>query len=128
MRLFAFLRNSILRKTISLFVAVQIMNICIDPIDHLTGAQDISINEIESFTEFVLEVAMENENAVEETDETDEESDQSAATIILFLAQNKQLITETIFPGCQSKHATFPVSCFSSLTRSINLPPPRLAI
>jgi hypothetical protein len=125
MRLFAFLRNGIFRTTIALFVAVQVMNICIDPIDHLTGAQDISINEIESCIEFVLEVAMGDENAVKETDETDESTDQETATIVLFLAYNQQLMGETIFKIHRLQNCTYTISRFASFILPVNSPPPQ---
>jgi hypothetical protein len=114
-----------LRTLISLFIAVQLLNICIDPIDHFTGAQEIAINEIESCIEFVLEVVMGNDNAVKETDEADDSSDKQAVTIVLFLSIDRQLLSVSTSQIEQSKISEHYFSNFSSLALPINSPPPK---
>jgi hypothetical protein len=125
MKLWPFLRNRMLRTLISLFIAVQLLNICIDPIDHFTGAQEISINEIESCIEFVLEVVMGNDNAVKESDEADDSSDKQAVTIVLFLSIDRQLLSVGTSQIKQSKISEHYFSNFSSLAQPINSPPPK---
>jgi hypothetical protein len=64
---------SISLRLISLFFAVYLFNFSIDSRDPHpdTVAEDLSLNDIESFFEFVAEVVLGIENAVAEHDERD---------------------------------------------------------
>jgi hypothetical protein len=124
MAFLTFLRTKTLKTLFILFVAVQVMNICIDPIDHLTGAQDISINEIESCIEFVVEIVMGKDNAIHETDEADSDHFRHSS-IILFFTISKPIVTEKTFTVCSSRTHSYFESNFDSLALPIISPPPR---
>jgi hypothetical protein len=126
MVLFQLLRHRLLKCFVLLTIAFQVMNISIDPIDSHTGAQDIAINEIESCIELVLEVFMEKQNAIEETDETDESTDQNSSNTVTCF----NLASQTIeFEGGWTEKSVVEISkaipSFFSPTLPVSSPPPK---
>ena len=124
MSLFAHIRNGILSSAITVATALQVINISIDPIDQLIGANDIAVNEIESCVEFIVEVVLDKHNAIEETDEADNTGHRSQI-IILFWSTTRHVITEVLPVAPSADNFAFVNSDFSSLTLSITSPPPK---
>lgn len=77
-----FLRSSIfLHQLLSLILVITILNVSIDPPDLLKNLdndialeEDVSVNEMESISEVVLEKVLDLHNAVPETDDEDAET------------------------------------------------------
>jgi hypothetical protein len=126
MVLFQLLRHRLLKCFVLLTIAFQVMNISIDPIDSHSGAQDIAINEIESCIELVLEVFMEKQNAIEETDETDESTDQNSSNTVTCF----NLVSQTIeFKDAWTEQSVVKISkavpSFFSPPLPVSSPPPK---
>lgn len=71
-------RHTIIRKILSYSVLAVFLNLSVDPpdvlynLDHdIHWEEDLSMNEIESVSEFVLEKCLDMTNAVPETEEND---------------------------------------------------------
>lgn len=68
-----FFRNHIVVRVLGLFMAAYVLNFSVDAPDgqpdHMT--EDLSINDLESIAEIVLEEWMEMEDAIPEHDESD---------------------------------------------------------
>ncbi len=69
----SFFRNHIVIQSISLFMALYVLNFSVDAPDSQPDHQveDLSINDMESIVEIVLEGWMDIENAIPEHDESD---------------------------------------------------------
>jgi hypothetical protein len=125
MSFFNVLRNKTIQTLVSLFVAVQTMNICVDPVDHHTGSQDTSINEIESCIEFIVEVVMGEEHAISESDETDYSTSFRTAGIILFLPTQLEMNTGAPYTFVPVQLTAHSYMRLKSLALPITSPPPR---
>ena len=110
---------------VSLSVAVQTMNTCVDPIDHHTGSQEISINEIESCIEFIVEIVMGEEHAISESDETDYSTSFRTAGIILFLPTQPDMNAGAPFIFVPIQVTAHSYQRLRSLSLPITSPPPR---
>ncbi|MEQ8471521.1 MAG: hypothetical protein RIC35_10060 [Marinoscillum sp.] len=68
-----FFRNHIVVRALGLFMAAYVLNFSVDAPDAQTDhvAEDLSINDMESVAEIVLEEWMEIEDAIPEHDESD---------------------------------------------------------
>jgi hypothetical protein len=111
-----------------LIIAIQIFNVSIDPADDFEGAKDISINEIESCIEFVLEVVLDRKNAIEECDEPDESSDRNShITVLLFFPNTKNFISERAPTLDDAKPLIHNSSSVVAPTLSVTSPPPKQA-
>ena len=96
----------------------------IDPVDRLTGVQDMAINEIESCVEFLLEVVLDKHNGIEETDEADDATDRHVSHIVYYVYQ-QPIETEICVVTVTTKHSALKVDPFFSPTIPINSPPPK---
>lgn len=107
-------------------IAFQLMNMSVDPVDHLVGKDDLAINEIESCVELIVEVLMGKVNAIEETDEADEGGDKRVGVFVMLFSINPKLI-EFNTPG--SVDNIDQNSCYLSKNYSVPLsiisPPPK---
>lgn len=106
-------------------VSIQLFNLSFDPADTFYGKEDLSINEVESCVEFILENILGYDNAVQETDESDEAPDRPGPMGPLFrisesvlLEQNQSIEIKSFRPGMRNTH-------HESLSLPITSPPPR---
>ncbi|MFD1140252.1 hypothetical protein ACFQ4C_04000 [Larkinella insperata] len=74
--------GSFLRRLVCLLMSLHVLNLSIDTPDQygstfqrLHRVEDLSINDIESYTEFFLEVCFGIDDAIPEHDEPDDDSD-----------------------------------------------------
>lgn len=81
------LRTNFLRTIISWVVMLQLLNISIDPPDRHYGPEDLTINDIESCLELVLEVFLGHDNFIGEVDDQDDDSGQPTNAITLFAVE-----------------------------------------
>lgn len=125
MTLFAILRHRLAKSIVLVAIVLQVVNISIDPVDHLVGAQDIAINEIESCVEFVVEVLMDQPNAIGETDEPDDSSNRQTS-FVAFIALCPT-VAEIAVPFTMSENIStaYCVSSFYPPSLSITSPPPK---
>jgi hypothetical protein len=112
-------------KLVLITIAFQVMNMSIDPVDRLIGAQDIAINEMESCVEFILEMVLDKQDAIEETDEPDDSTDRQVSQLILYISQNIIEAKARVCVGGTTKHSTLKVDRFYTHTIPINSPPPK---
>lgn len=114
---------------ITLTMTLQVVNISIDPADSNHFREDLSINDIESCVELVLEVFLDKSDAVKEVDEQDESTTTpSSVTITLFNCSEEGLaITENHFSIIDGLSGSYKLSDFNSLSLPIQSPPPKKA-
>ncbi|WP_146624529.1 hypothetical protein [Larkinella arboricola] len=74
--------NAFIRRLVCLLMSLHVLNLSIDSPDQygstlqrLNRVEDLSVNDIESYTEFFLEVCFGIDNAIPEHDEPDDDSD-----------------------------------------------------
>ena len=127
-----FFRVSYLRKLIAFFLLIAIVNTTIDPPDFLKNIdadieleEDLSVNEIESIAEFVLEHGMDMDNAVPETDDSDTENLLKKYEVLNFDRQYVVDFVPTVFTLSVEHHSTF-TDHFSVFTLPIDSPPPQV--
>lgn len=117
----------ILRKFFSLLLALYILNFSIDSPDSAPDhiAEDLSLNDIESFYEFFLEDIIGIENAVEEHDERDHEDGGALDFSKIFMTSQKTYL----FTGlCQNSRPAYPFTAASASIASyfdLDGPPPK---
>jgi hypothetical protein len=121
------LRRRFLLTVISTVVTLQIVNISIDPADFNSGKEDLSINDIESCVEFVLEVVLNKFDAVKECDEQDEHTSQPTVSIVLFTSEPAFHLQEQTFSTIPPPLFGYGTSFFNSLTLPITSPPPKFS-
>lgn len=121
------LRNEFLMTVLSAIVMLQIANISIDPADPNPGSEDLSINDIESCVEFILEIVMNKFDAVKESDEQDEQSSQPNTSIIFFALDNAVHIKVHVPSEVSSSPFNYITSFFNSLSLPITSPPPKVS-
>lgn len=113
---------------IIMIVTLQVVNISIDPADTNAGKEDLSINEIESCVELILEVCLKHSDAVRESDEHDDSSCKpGAGSLILFSVDNRVLAVEQPLAPSSSHNYCDHTSFFESIGQSIQSPPPKVA-
>jgi hypothetical protein len=95
MHVMPFLRKKLLMTVVCVIVSVQLFNLSFDPADPTYGKEDLSINEIESCLELILEIILGHDDAVMESDESDEAPDRPGSTITLFTIPNSALLNES---------------------------------
>ncbi|MBC8109790.1 MAG: hypothetical protein H7Y04_01880 [Verrucomicrobia bacterium] len=118
------------RQFICFVLAMLVLNVSVDPIDGdfiLDGVvqitEDLSINEMESIAEWVLEEGLNIENAIPEQDETDNEDTFQKALDFVF--QNLYEFNFT-FQSAESLSAAFRYQVGeSSHYPEIHSPPPQ---
>jgi len=123
MTIFAILRSKFVRTIIAMMVAVQFINLSIDAVDP-TSIEDLSINEIESCLELVVEVVLDHGNAIAETDDNDDSTHKPSAGILLFSVSNLSLSFKSDFKILTQKKSFYSLQ-FKSLCQSVTSPPPK---
>jgi hypothetical protein len=101
-------RIKLIKIFFSFIVAVLVLNLSIDPPDLMVNLdsdiafeEDLSINEMESLAEVILEKGFEMENALPETDDQDPESLVKKVEIFLtqcFVSEHNIFNTVSILP------------------------------
>ena len=112
--------------TVWLIVTMQLFNISFDPADPSCGAEDLSINEIESCVELVLEIMLGHNDAIGESDESDAAPDKPGSTVILFSAYNSTPSIENPSVYIRNYQPVFKSAHVESLSLPIVSPPPKL--
>jgi hypothetical protein len=125
MHLFPFLRKKSFMTIVWLIVSLQLFNISFDPADPFLGTEDLSINEIESCVELVLEIVMGKEDAVKESDESDEAPGKPGTTITLFSVSCTNLSLENQTIDIKNLQPIFTSTDIESLNLPILSPPPK---
>lgn len=126
-----FLRSiRILHQVISLLLVMTILNVSIDPPDLLRNLdndlaleEDVSINEMESISEVLLEKVFGMHNVVPETDDEDHETYLKKVEIVHmhYDLSYPELIVEFLTTPVQN---TFPFSLREQTSLHITSPPP----
>jgi hypothetical protein len=123
----AILRKKIWRTIIILVVTVQIINVSIDATDP-SHFEDLTINEIESWLEFVVEIALGHENAIRETDEHDHHTTHKPGSgVNLFSSCYSSITPEKTFEIILIRSDIVPQHNFKSRHRAIVSPPPKFS-
>jgi len=111
---------------VCLIVSLQLFNISFDPADTFCGPEDLSINEIESCVELVVEIILGHEDAVGESDESDEAPNKPGSSFVLFSISNSSLILANPTTLIKSYQPLFKSAHIESLSFPILSPPPKL--
>jgi hypothetical protein len=119
------LRSKSLTAIISMMVALQLMNMSIDAVDAIPHGEDLTINEIESCVELVVEVFMGHHNAIQENDDDDGNVTKPLARIVLYSSQSIGLIQLLDYPTEIQKTESPYFMNFKSVSLSIVSPPPK---
>ena len=87
-------------------LALHLFNLSIDPQDKYPdwAPEDLSVNEIESFTEFFAEVILGKTNAFKEHDERDHESARHGHINIYCLSSNHLTTLRDFYPNILYSH------------------------
>jgi hypothetical protein len=109
----------------SVIVTLQVINTSIDPADINPVSEDLSINDIESCVEFILEIVLKKSDAVSETDEQDESSSTPNSSVTLYVVENTFLLKDNSFQLISSHRFSGASLSFDSLTLPIIAPPPK---
>jgi hypothetical protein len=109
-----------------MIVTLQLFNISFDPADPFLGTEDLSINEIESCAELILEIVLGQEGAIGESDESDEAHNKPGSAIILFSISNTKVSVENPSVYIKNYHPVFKSADIESLSLPIVSPPPKL--
>ncbi|MGF7218188.1 hypothetical protein GGR92_004365 [Spirosoma lacussanchae] len=128
--------NPIWHRLFCLLMAFYVINVSIDaPDGYVTPnsrgeyREDLSFNEIESFSELVLETIFGIQDAVPEHDESDEEEDQVSKIFVDWSVPGPVVMYEF---AASAGFVTVPVQAFThtiyrSRSTDINTPPPQIA-
>lgn len=125
MILMQILRARFLMTIVSSMVMLQIFNISIDPEDLNPIDEDLSINEIESCVELVLEVILDQTDAIEETDEQDEDSRKPTTSITFFSIDKFWKMEEKEFRLQPCTNSYYCVLSVPNVAPAIISPPPK---
>lgn len=125
MTLLRTMRQQFLMTIISMVVTLQILNVSIDPVDPHPGKEDLSVNDIESCVELIVEELLGDSNAIHETDDQDEHSSKPACHIILFSLSGSWKIDEQQFKFVSSVRSGYAEMGLYSYVPPIIAPPPR---
>jgi hypothetical protein len=126
MHLFPYLRKKSFVTIVWMAVTLQLFNISFDAADPFYGREDLSVNEIESCVEMVLEIVLGHEDAIDESDESDEAPDKPGTNIILFSLFYSTVSIENPTIHTKNYHPIFKSSHIESLSLPITAPPPKL--
>ena len=96
MAVFSILRNKYWQTVVSVVITIQVVNMSVDAVHPSPNFEDLTINEIETCAEFVLEVILGYDNAIKETHDHDHSSGKPSSPHILFasIAQSPSLSTQ----------------------------------
>ena len=120
-----FFRKKLFMTIVCMIVSVQLFNLSFDPADPSYGKEDLSINEIESCLELILEIVLGHHDAVKESDESDEAPDRPGSTIILFTISTSVLLEENQSIEIKSALSIIASTNLESVSLPIISPPPK---
>jgi hypothetical protein len=120
------MRSKACRTLVSAMITLQLMNMSIDAVDPMPNCEDLSVNEIESCVELIVEVILGHDNAIQETDDDDGSGTKPSARIVLFSALTTGIILELENEAVSNQSESPYLVSFKSVTRSITSPPPRV--
>jgi hypothetical protein len=122
------LRSASNRIVFSLGMAIQVMNLSIDAVDPSPHYEDLSVNEIESCVEFVLEVVMDRSNAITETDDQDHHTHKPGTSLFLYAMNASVSQAEKSFLIIREEKKILNSSLFESLNQAVTSPPPKVIV
>lgn len=125
MPFFSFLRKGFVRTSIVLLLTIQVINVCIDPHDNFLGAHDMAVNEVESCIEFVLEIVLNQDDAVKETDEHDNTTTKHSSMTLLFCVTPNRIVSETSLHTLSTKSFVPSADRIPSVLLPVISPPPK---
>jgi hypothetical protein len=125
MQLLPLLRSSVFRTALLVLMTLQLTNMSINVADPSPVIEDLSVNEIESCVELVLEVFLGKEGAIKETNDQDHSSHKTANHVQFCVGDYASVLIENNFTKVLKKHDTFLVLKFKSFEHTIIAPPPR---
>ena len=120
-----FLRKKLFRTIVCMIVSVQLFNLSFDPADTSYGKEDLSINEIESCLELILEIVLDHDDAVKESDESDEAPDRPGSTVIFLTLSASVLLEENQSTVIKSSLPIIASTNLESVSLPIISPPPK---
>jgi hypothetical protein len=124
------IRGHFLSRWFCITFALHLVNVSVDPEDPLSRMvpEDITINEMESFLEILIEKGLEIEDFFVEYDDPDEELKGKYKTKqikILTNGYNKDIAEVKEFPYDRSQHIHFRKMNVRSIYLDISIPPPK---
>lgn len=124
-----FFRNHILSRIFCVLMALHIFNVCVDTPDaqHESVPEDLSINDMESIVEIVLEKGFNIDNAIAEHDEPDESDAGSFEISKEFKVYVHQLTLKIIEPEVHFvvHNLSYADPFYNSFVNEITPPPPK---
>jgi hypothetical protein len=125
MSLISTLRNRFFKTIITVLVMFQLINMSIDATDPMPHCEDLSVNEIESCVELIVEVFLEHGNAIQETDDDDGSGTKPVVRLVLFSVMNAGLVLDIAKESSDDQSESPYLVNFKSVARSIVSPPPK---
>jgi hypothetical protein len=125
MQLISLLRSSVYRTALLVLMAAQLVNISINVADPSPVMEDLSVNEIESCVELVLEVFLGNDGAIKETNDQDHSTHKTVNNVQFCVTNFSNVLLENNSADILRIHDTFLVLNFKSFEQTIIAPPPR---
>jgi hypothetical protein len=125
MEFLALLRNRINSTVMIVVLTIQVTNLSIDAVDPSPHAEDLTVNEIESYLELIVEVMLDHEDAIQETDDHDHSTHKPGGSVVLFLAVSAPLSMKIGFEIVGESKTSACSLQFQSVARSVTAPPPR---
>lgn len=124
-----FFRNHIISRVFCLLMALHILNICVDTPDAQPESvpEDLTINDMESIVEIVLEKGFGIDNAISEHDEPDENDAGNFEMMKDFKLYSCSTAINFLNPATIVPKALIPYDDFycSSFINEISPPPPK---
>lgn len=108
-----------------MIVAVQLFNSSFDPVDPAYVKEDLSINEIESCLELILEIILGHDDAVMESDESDDAPDRPGSTVTLYTISASVVLEENQSIEIKSALPIIAGTNLDSVSLPIISPPPK---
>jgi hypothetical protein len=125
MSVFSIIRKKAVNQTVMGLLILQLLNLSVDYTDISPLAEDLSINEIESVIELVMEHVINGENnIIQEGDENDFESIKSVFSLVLYSSSHHLEISRNP-QRVHNRYVTHYQSCVESVDQTIQTPPPK---
>lgn len=123
------IREHIISRIICLLLALHLFNVCVDSPDAQPAylPEDLSINEMESVVEIVLEKGFEIENAISEHDEpieSDTQNIEQSKELKLFTNHYVIKLINSILEKVKY-YSFYATPSYSAGVQEINPPPPK---
>lgn len=125
MHVMPFFRRKLFMTIVCMIVSLQLFNLSFDPADPSYGKEDLSINEIESCLELIFEIVLGHDDAVKESDESDEAPDRPGSTVTLFTISASALLEENQSIEIKGSLSVIASTNLESLSLPIISPPPK---